>query len=303
MAAWTCQRCGAALGASPHCTSCGFDLSARPGASRCLSCAAPLRPRDRYCGECGTDQVATVPSAAVPPDRHERHRADPSAKRPGGWLLAALVLVPLLIAGAGAALLLWPDHGESSATTPRPTLPTEPSPSPVATTSDVPDPGVRCWDGTHSDTLQACGQPSGAEGLRWVFPSFDPDRCRERARQAAIPLRLQLWDCRIRLDSGTTVTIRYSEWRAEEYADQLDHYTEKYSGGTRREVVETGRTVRYVWRSNALVRGVYESTSMYVGQPWSLSVDAPTIAARDAALRTVVEFRAAARLRGYPIAR
>jgi hypothetical protein len=99
-----------------------------------------------------------------------------------------------------------------------------------------------------------------------------------------------------------TATVRYSEWRANRYADQLDHYTSKFAGGSRDTIRDTireaGRPVRYIWRNNHARGGLYQSTSMYLDEPWTLSVDAPTIAARDQALLSLVKFRPAAQLRG-----
>ena len=72
---------------------------------------------------------------------------------------------------------------------------------------------VTCWDGTSASRLGDCGQPTGPEGLQWVFPSMKNESCTNLAASTGGPGgRVQLWECRDATPDGTPIKIHYSQW-------------------------------------------------------------------------------------------
>ncbi|MGL5810597.1 MAG: hypothetical protein ACRCYQ_11680 [Nocardioides sp.] len=151
---------------------------------------------------------------------------------------APLILVALTALVVVGALfgLRYLDRESSSATdagqeadpvestdSPEPSpAPESPSDSAEATPSAVPVEQVRCWNGRTAADLADCDSPAGLAGLRWVFPSLEPDSC-ERLRE---PGRPQFWRCDLRVDSGEEALAYYSEWESSDAA--RIHFTQSY---------------------------------------------------------------------------
>lgn len=182
---------------------------------------------------------------------------------------AAIVLVPLLAglgyAGLLGARMLFED------------------PTPAA----APAPEVTCWDGT-VDVATACSAPTGKAGLRWVFPSFDPQaqRCREvvyRKAGEAGPLE---FSCRTRVQ-GTTARISYSERSS--LQSGLEYFAKLYGGVT---ATPAAGGTQLVYRDPAPTgKGTYRATIAYTASPFAVTVTARNERLRDAVLDDAVRLR------------
>ena len=199
----------------------------------------------------------------------------------GRSLLAAVALV-LGLAGAGIARTF--DQSNEG----------NPSAGKLVSADGKPgDPGsvtdrVVCWDGHSTLSLRGCGSPSGLRGLAWVFPSIQPEAC-EAIGSVGRP---QAWSCPVSLE-GRDATIVYGELFS--VADGVDHYDAVYENG-----VAQRKTVgaRYVWKAKERnVREVWQFSSMYVAEPWSVHVESVTRKGAKLAFKSV-EFRSPDELQG-----
>lgn len=210
-----------------------------------------------------TDQAADQDTssgglpAGLPPGMLEALYARPSRAR------TALVVVPLL-AGLGVAAyvgstLLWPGDDEPSASS--------------GTGSDAATDAVTCWDGAEKTDERSCALPTGRDGLRHVFPSFDPDRLDCRDELAANPQyqRPAMWTCDVSI--AGPVQITYSQVSgakaARRYFDKLhgvESNADRSSSGVRRER----------WRASRLESGPDEGrwggSFLLRGAPYAVTV-------------------------------
>lgn len=190
-----------------------------------------------------------------------------------------LVVVPLVVllvatAGLGARMLLAePDRADASG-------------GPAT-----------CWDGSTSRTgVDGCSRPRGLAGLAWVFPSIDLD---DQACSGREDGRTATWRCRVRVE-GVPTLLRYVA--ARDTRTSLARARRMHAGGDRTEArAPDGSVNRVVWRSpDPDAEGRMSLTSAYRGHPYSVTVVAGTQRARDRALRTLVEHRDPADVRGVP---
>ena len=159
-------------------------------------------------------------------------------------------------------------------------------------TAKIPPPDthaeVTCWDGARARSADACTAPSRMEGLRWVFPTFHPNRddCVDVLLTHPEYLRPAMYECDFKV-LRHWVKVTYMELAA---VDAARIYFEKYFAQSSREQVRTaeGTPYRYVWRQHT-DQG-YELASMYIDFPYAVSITAPAAVYRDRALREV-EFR------------
>ena len=184
---------------------------------------------------------------------------------------APLVLLPLLGLLAYAALvggrMLWEDLPEST---------------PAARS-------VTCWDGSESPRTD-CPVPTGAAGLRWVFPSFRPSgRCVAATFADDGGPRPTQYDCTLRL-GGAPVTVSYSQRST--LTRGLSYFAKRYDGIQPRTVAGGERLL---YRDAApRADGSFEVTASYARYPFAVTVGAPSLALADRALADLVDFRPAA---------
>lgn len=230
----------------------------------CPRCGEPAGTF-RFCLSCGADVLAGAP--------------DPEAGRPSrlrrvlrrvARVRTPLVVLPLLagltvVGGVGAMML------------------TEEIPPPPA-----PPAQVACWDGTGADSPDACTTPSGVAGLRWVFPTFHPNRdnCVDVLDSHPEYLRPAMYECGFEMPNQS-VSVTYNELADVEAARK---YFAKQYADAEREVVKTveGTAYRYVWRQETDEGSAL--AAMYMDYPYAVEIVARSAKGRDAALRKL-DFR------------
>jgi hypothetical protein len=164
--------------------------------------------------------------------------------------------------------------------------------------ADIPDPGtdppaepvtVRCWDGDVRPD-KGCAVPTGKAGLRWVFPSFRPNDlgCRNAAPEFPKSNARTMFACEAELDAGQ-VTILYSELTED---DQRRAFLDEKFGGPGEDVEGEDRLL-WTEGDDPGTDGDYELAVMYADLPFSVEVSADSPEARDEALESLIEFRAA----------
>jgi hypothetical protein len=146
-----------------------------------------------------------------------------------------------------------------------------------------PDVQVTCWDGGEAGSAEACTAPSGEAGLRWVFPTFHPDRdgCVDVLIEHPEYARPAMYECDFKA-SGRWVTVAYMQLAG---VDPARRFFEKDFPMSERERVRTaeGTAYRYVWRQRT--EDGFELAAMYIDFPYAVSITAPKASHRDLALR------------------
>ncbi len=181
--------------------------------------------------------------------------------------LAAVALVVATLAGVAWAQGWRPAFRESG----------EPTGGPPTT-----NPRAECWDGATADQLSECTTPRGLAGLAWVFPSLRPDQPECSTRQAEVDGKLDVVICTFEF-RGTPGLVRYTSWA------NLDRSHRYYNGqypAAPRLANGPESAARWVWRLSARTeRGRIRMSTAYVDWPFSVSVEAGTLAAREWAYR------------------
>jgi hypothetical protein len=272
-------------------------------AESALTCPQCATPRDiyRYCMNCGFDFSSHASIDASPDSPLET--ADPPATEVAATLeavtpvvggsSASVVLVMIVVAVAVLLLILaglFIPFGSSDET-----------PGDATSTGDAPSPSrgpvepaqATCWDATRAASAAACPEVRGDAGLAFVFPSLDPDECTDQRKGAGRPAK---WMCKVSLDDGGAVRIRYREHRS--VAKARAAYAETYGARNRDSVLsERDDVERYVWRaSEADEEGRWSLSSMYAEHPWSVTVKGDSADDVEAALADLVRFRNPRRL-------
>ena len=239
----------------------------------------------------GTDPAAALPgpgqpSPAAPAAFVPAPPPTPARRRsPLVWLAGVAVLLVV-------ALVAWAVTGFSGLRLP---FAAGPATSPVATPSPTTTASpvavvVQCWNAAPVTDLAECPAPSGEEGLRYVYLSLDEqwDDC------TYVPYRdtTDTFDCTI----GDQGLIRYRFWQDADEA--TDHYTTKYSDAAKSPMMLDGEQVGTLYRLNTASKKVYVMSGHWFDGHFSFSVEAPTIAAREALLE-LVKIRARAQLAGH----
>jgi hypothetical protein len=165
------------------------------------------------------------------------------------------------------------------------TEPPAPAPTPTG------NPGT-CWDGTAVTSLTECGDPRGATGLEWVFPSFDRDVCapaRDEQDDYAVRLSFVCFD-RV---GDVPVTLTYDV-----VADPGEVRTWMQRRVGRAGVID----IDGPHGGRAMMRDLDQEpariTSTYAGFPYVVSVFAPTRQSALTAWQTLVEQRPPGAVRG-----
>lgn len=186
------------------------------------------------------------------------------------WRLP-LVLIPLVaglvVAGEIGAGMLWADVPD------RETAPAT----------------VVCWDGVEQPRAD-CAQPTGAAGLRWVFPQFRPHshRCHRLKRPSGPSKRPTQWNCSASF-RGTRVMVVYSQSSTPQRG--LKYFRTRYASVEERR---SANRQRATWRVDAPnSRGRFQVSSSYLRFPYAVTVTAASVKLRESALDELVDFRPA----------
>lgn len=148
-------------------------------------------------------------------------------------------------------------------------------PSPVAVETG----GVTCWDGTSATRVTECGVPSGRDGLATVFPALDKT-CAGTA--PVVGGKVEVFTCR-----GSGYVVRYTRWQPG--FDRFAVFSEDNRGlGSEWTVGHEFAGRR--WASRELTSdGLrhYKWTATYRAQPFSVEVQATSLAGRTAGMAAV----------------
>lgn len=297
-----CPQCSAARDIYRYCMNCGFDYSGLPdeldpptspyGDITPAYAAEPVSDvLDGSVVEADTAERPAVATQPVlpPPIHDEPMRIVGGRSAPVILGLVAAAVFVLILIGAAIVSLIGSGDDDPEATDSEPSSqgPSDDPASPDAA-------GPTCWNGTQVAGLSECPDPSGTDGLAWVFPSFDPQECTMRRENPA------KWNCTVETAEGDKVRIRYREHKGVERA--LTAYTAKYGLKNRTEVLSAREDIeRYVWQApRPNNNGVWAISSMYAEYPWSVTIKGQKSDAVEAAFNDDVEFRNPRRLAGSP---
>jgi hypothetical protein len=178
---------------------------------------------------------------------------------------AAVTTILLLDGGSGAGATATPDR-----------VVTNLDPSPVAQETGA----VTCWDGTAATAVKKCGVPSGREGVATIFPSLDKT-C--DATPPVVGGKVEVYTCR-----GHGFVVRYTRWHPG--FDRFGVFGEE-NGGLGSEWVVGRQFAGRVWASREQTsNGVrhFRWTATYRAQPFSVEVQATSLAGRSAGIASVV---------------
>ena len=178
-------------------------------------------------------------------------------------MIAALIIVSSI----GARLLL------------------EAIPDPVAA-----PPSAICWDTEEVPTADECTLPTGLAGLRWVFPSFNPDEgeCRNLLQGVKNPTRPTAWRCDIVTKNGVLVQVNYLELVNAKSA--RIYYQKQFEGVERLSVQDRQDQVfRYEWRQPTKLG--FQLATVYKDFPFAVVVNSENAAFRDKIFKSQVKFR------------
>jgi hypothetical protein len=199
------------------------------------------------------------------------HRAAPNRRR----LSVALAAVVATLGGiAVTSLLLGPEASPGAEGTAHQAV-TDLDAVPVVEQTG----SVTCWDGTRASLVTECGVPSGRDGVATIFPSLD------RSCAATAPVvagKAEVFTCR-----ASDYVIRYTRW--EQGFDRFSVFSEANRGPGSEWTVGhefAGRS----WASREQVgNGVrhFRWTATYRAQPFSVEVQATSLAGRAAGMAAV----------------
>lgn len=316
--------CGAGLPSGlTFCTQCGARLPslAPPAPVVCRVCDAPMAPGLRFCTQCGapapdTESNSPTPgsgqspppttSAAEPTSAHP----DPTSRARSRAVWGISSLVGLLVIATGVGALLIGRSGNPSAQDPG-TPPASPgstpgghgqdSPSQQTTTDESSAPvepiTYTCWNDREVERLRECPRPAGVAGLAWVFPSFHPSDCRNMKAYGPVVARVVFYECQGATPSGSPITFHYSIWRTSSAG--FAHYDRGVGVHRTSGHSPGGKLVGYKWLS-VTGSGEFKAAVMYARAPFTVSLYAPTLAARSEALDDVLQMRPPVNIRGVP---
>ena len=158
-------------------------------------------------------------------------------------------------------------------------------PDPVS----APPPAI-CWDTQEVLTPEECTLPTGKAGLRWVFPSFNPEEgeCRNLLKGVKNPTRPTAWQCDILTKNGVLVQVSYLEL-ANAKSGRI-YYQKQFAGAERRSVADRqDEVLRYEWRQPTELG--FQLAAVYKDFPFAVVVDSENAAFRDKIFRSQVKFR------------
>jgi hypothetical protein len=142
---------------------------------------------------------------------------------------------------------------------------TSPTASGAVSTSPATPAPYRCWDGSDAQKLNDCSRPTGVEGLHWLFPHLDDQRCGSPTQTGpGVEQRLL---CSARLSDGSRIQLGYYEWAS--VRTGVDFYDAPQLEPT------NGGGFRY-WTGRS--KGTFKTALMYAAAPFSLTVTVPATA-------------------------
>jgi len=311
---------------APRCPTCGYPSD--PGERFCVNCGRPTA------GAATTPIEVSLrkqpPAGAMPTavPVYAGPAAGPSRRpRRWPWLVAAAV-VALALGLTGGYLVTRDDDsseaasdsgntssGDESDADPSapPSQPddsdesedadpeTEATAAPTVAPSGEPSTapvGAVCWNGTDAESLAACSRPQGVAGLGYVFPTLNGQDCTDitTPEQRGMGRKLLL-QCLDYLPDGTEIRINYSQWTS--VSAGFDHY--ETQGLARTQVyADNGDVSLFRW-DGVGTDGEYKTAGLYGQEPYSSSVYAPSAAALQQALTTLVAGRPVDQVRGQPV--
>ena len=238
---------------------------------------------------------------------------EPDAGQPGRSLSPVVLALAMLLVAAvavGVTLVVTRDSDDQvasdrtgSTTDPAPSAtpgPSDPAPASgsststeasTPTTSTPPPPGAVCWDGSTAASVSDCSRPQGLAGLRYVFPDAASPDCTDITGVGDAAGRKLLVQCFRYLPDGTEIKINYSQWGA--VSNAVDHYAGK-------GLFETEEGGFYVF-TGTTGSGEANLAGVYVKEPFSASVYAPTQAALSQVSTVITPGRAPDQVRGEPV--
>ena len=139
-----------------------------------------------------------------------------------------------------------------------------------------------------------CPAPSGTAALRYLYPSLDEGwkACDYKAYRKTT----DAFNC----DLGARGLIRYRYWA--DAGEAAGHYHEKYLNDPASELLLDGQVVGTRYMSTGKQDGSYTESLYWFDGHFSLTLEAPTPAAR-AELLKLVRVRSFADLVGHPVNR
>lgn len=160
---------------------------------------------------------------------------------------------------------------------------------------DIPDPASApstaiCWDTEEVSDADECTLPTGEAGLRWVFPSFDPEKgeCRNLLKGVKNPTRPTAWQCDIVAKNGVLVQVNYLEL-ASARSGRV-YYQKQFEGSKRLKVLDREDQVfRYEWRQPTNLG--FQLATVYKDFPFAVVVNSENAAFRDKIFKSRVKFR------------
>jgi hypothetical protein len=138
---------------------------------------------------------------------------------------------------------------------------------------------LTCWDGSSAALASECGVPSGRDGLATVFPSLD-STC--AATPPVVGGKAEVFTCR-----GSGYVIRYTRW--EPGFDRFAVFSEDNRGlGSEWTVGHEFAGRRWVSREQTgNGQRHFRWTATYRAQPFSVEVQATSLAGRSAGMAAV----------------
>jgi hypothetical protein len=201
------------------------------------------------------------------------------------WLVGGIAVALAAILVVAAVNLAGVLGRPAAAASPSPT-PTSPSAPPSATAV-----AAECWNGVAVPDVTHCALPTGKAGLRYVYLSLNDQwgSCTDIAYRATT----DTFDCII----GSRGLIRYRYWTDSDEAKR--HYTKEFAKGKHAPLYLDGQHVGTLYRQDKRVNEIYKLSGLWLEGHFSFSVEAPTIADRDALFSTL-RVRSLEQMTGHP---
>ncbi len=283
----SCPQCSAARDIYRYCMNCGFDYDTLAVGSESVGIFDV--PEAVLVEDTAERPAVPVHPVLPPPADSEPNRLIGGRSAPVLLAMIAVAVFVLVLIIATIVSLIGSDDEPAETAASDSSAPDNSGDDEPAGSDEF---EATCWDGTEVSDLSECSEPSGVEGLAWVFPTFDQDTCKQKSTEPA------KWTCKVTTADGGTVKVRYREHKGVQGA--LAAYSSKYGTKNRTAVLSAREDVeRYVWRSpRPNNNGVWTVSSMYAEHPWSVTVKGGKASDVEAAFNDSVEFRNPRRLSG-----